>query len=103
MTRYKNALEARDLGALKQIWPGLAGRQETAIRNEFDNARAIAVDLQGITPSVSNNTATVVCRRNYAVTTVDGRTLKTATRMTVTLTRRNGTWAIDNIRHEAER
>ena len=103
MARYKTALEARDLGALKQIWPGLAGRQETAIRNEFENARAIAVDLQGLTPVASNDTAIVTCRRNYAVTTVDGHTLKTATRMTVTLNRRNGSWVIDDIRHEAER
>jgi serine/threonine-protein kinase len=103
LARYKSALEARDLGALKQIWPGLAGRQETAIRNEFENARAIAVEIQGLTPVVTNNTAVVTCRRNYVVTTVDGRTLRTATRMTVTLNRHNGSWVIDNIRHEAER
>jgi serine/threonine-protein kinase len=103
MGRYKGALESRDMSALKQIWPGLGGRQETAIRNEFENARSIAVTLQGITPVVSNNTATVTCRRSYAVTTVDGRTLQTATRMIVTLNRTNGSWVIDNIRHEAER
>jgi hypothetical protein len=103
MARYKHALESRDLGALKQIWPGLAGRQELAIKNEFDNARSIAVDLQNVSPAVSNNTATVTCRREYEVTTVDGRTLRTATKMTVTLNRRNGSWVIDTIRHEAER
>jgi hypothetical protein len=103
MARYKSALESRDIGALKQIWPALAGRQESAIRNEFDNARSIAVDLQNVSPVVTNNMAIVTCRRDYSVTTTDGRTLKTATRMTVTLTRRNGSWLIDNIRHEAER
>ena len=103
MVRYKNALESRDIGALKQVWPALGGRQEQAIRNEFDNSRSIAVDLQNLSPVVSNNTATVTCRRSYVVTTIDGRTLQTATRMTVTLSKRNGSWIIDNIRHEAER
>jgi len=100
--RYKAALEARDLGALKQIWPGLVGRQEAAIKAEFDNARAIAVTLNAITPSIASNTATVTCRRDYVVTTADRKTLKTATRMTVTLDRKNGTWLIENIRHEAQ-
>ena len=102
LTRYKAALEARDLGALKQIWPGLGGRQEAAIKAEFDNARAIGVTLNAITPSIASNTATVTCRRDYVVTTADRKTLKTATRMTMTLDRKNGTWLIENIRHEAQ-
>jgi len=102
LTRYKSALEARDLGALKQIWPGLGGRQEAAIKAEFDNARAIGVTLNAITPSIASNTATVTCRRDYVVTTADRKTLKTATRMTMTLDRKNGTWLIENIRHEAQ-
>ena len=102
LMRYKAALEARDLGALKQIWPGLGGRQEAAIKAEFDNARAIAVTLNAIAPSIANNTATVTCRRDYVVTTEDRKTLKSATRMTMTLDRRNGTWLIENIRHEAQ-
>ena len=102
LTRYKAALEARDLGALKQIWPGLGGRQEAAIKAEFENARAIGVTLNAITPSIASNTATVTCRRDYVVTTADRKTLKTATRMTMTLDRKNGTWLIENIRHEAQ-
>jgi serine/threonine protein kinase len=102
LTRYKAALEARDLGALKQIWPGLGGRQEAAIKAEFDNARAIGVTLNAITPSIASNTATVTCRRDYVVTTADRKTLKTATKMTMTLDRKNGAWLIENIRHETQ-
>ena len=40
--RYKAALEARDMTALKQVWPALSGRQETATRSEFENSRSIA-------------------------------------------------------------
>jgi len=101
LARYRSALEARDVGALKQIWPMLDGRQESALRNEFSNARAIAVDLQNISPSVTGTAATVTAVRNYVVTTIDGRTLKSTTRMTVMLSRRNDTWTIDSVRYEA--
>ena len=48
LTRYRGALEARDIGALKRIWPALGGRQEEAVSNEFEHARAIAVGLDGV-------------------------------------------------------
>jgi len=103
LARYKSALEARDLAALKQIWPGLGGRQEAAMKSEFENARAIAVTLSAVSPSISTNTAMVTCRRDYVVTTNDRKTLNSATKMTMTLDRKNGTWVIDNIRHDAAR
>jgi hypothetical protein len=103
LARYKTALESRDLGALKQIWPALVGRQEAAIKMEFDNARSIAVDFDNVNVRVTNTAATLTCRRNYVVTTSQGQTLKTASKMTMTLDRRNGSWVIDTIRHEVER
>ena len=45
----------------------------------------------------------MTCRRNYAVTTADGQTLETATRMIMTLARRDGVWSIETIRHEVAR
>jgi serine/threonine-protein kinase len=103
LTRYRAALEARDIGALKRIWPALAGRQEDAIANEFQHARAIGVSLEGVDIRPSGNAATVTCRRNYSVTTGDGQTLKTTTTMIMTLARRDGGWSIDTIRHEVIR
>jgi len=103
LNRYKGALEARDVDALRRIWPGLGGRQEAALRSEFENARTITVNLQGISSAVTNGSATVTCRRDYVVTTVDGRTLRSSARMVVTMNRHNGSWVIDNIRYEAER
>jgi eukaryotic-like serine/threonine-protein kinase len=103
LTRYRAALEARDIGALKRIWPALAGRQEDAISNEFQHARAIAVSLDGVDIRPAGNGATVTCRRHYSVTTGDGQTLKTTTTMIMTLARRDGGWSIDSIRHEVIR
>jgi hypothetical protein len=101
LARYHAALEARDVGALKQIWPSLDGRQESALRNEFSNARAISVQLQNVSPVINGAAATVTCVRRYVVTTSDGRTLRSTTQMTVTMSRRNDAWTIDTIRYEA--
>ncbi len=103
LTRYQLALESRDIDALKRIWPGLAGRQEEAIKTEFDRARGIAVRLDGVNVKIAGTVAAVTCRRDYAVTTGDGQTLKTATEMQMTLSRRNGGWTIDAVRHQVVR
>jgi serine/threonine-protein kinase len=103
LTRYRGALEGRDIGALKRIWPALGGRQEEAVSNEFQHARAIAVSLDGVDIKSSGTAATVTCRRNYSVTTGDGQTLKTTTKMIMTLARRDGGWSIETIRHEVIR
>jgi tRNA A-37 threonylcarbamoyl transferase component Bud32 len=103
LTRYQLALESRDIDALKRIWPGLSGRQEEAIKAEFDRARGIAVRLDGVNVKITGSVAAVTCRRDYAVTTGDGQTLKTATEMLMTLSRRNGAWSIDAVRHQVVR
>src|SRR5262249_6989953 len=103
LTRYANALEARDLGALRRVWPTLSGRQEEALRSEFQNARAIHAELDGIDVKIVGRTATATCRRRYTVTTVQGQTLNTVSRMVVALSRQTDVWAIDSIRYEATR
>ena len=45
LARYKSALEARDLGALQRIWPGLSGQPEAALRTEFGHATRISVEI----------------------------------------------------------
>jgi serine/threonine-protein kinase len=103
LVRYRAALESRDIGALKRIWPALSGRQEDAIRNEFEHSRSIAVGLDGVDIRPTSGGATLSCHRTYAVTTADGQTLRTATQMFMTLARRDGGWVIETIRHEVAR
>jgi hypothetical protein len=103
LAEYRGALESRDLAALKRIWPGLGGRQEDAIRSEFDHARMIRVALENIQTNIAGSTAAVSCRRSYAVTTADGQKLDTASKMTMTLSGRDGSWVIDSIRFEGAR
>ena len=97
------ALEARSLPALKQVWPGLGGAQERAIKVEFDNARRISVTLDSPRIQVSGDTATVVATRHYSLATVDGHELRSDARSTFQLRAAEGGWVIESVRFEAAR
>jgi hypothetical protein len=103
LQQYSAALEARSLPALKQIWPGLGGAQERAIKTEFNNARRISVTLDSPSIDVSGDTATVVATRHYSLATVDGHELRSDARSTFQLRAAEGGWVIESVRFEAAR
>jgi len=103
LQQYAAALEARSLPALKQVWPGLGGAQERAIKTEFDNARQITVTLESPRIQVTSDTATVVATRRYALATVDGHELRSDARSTFQLRATGGTWVIESVRFDAAR
>ena len=90
LARYKSALEARDLDALKRVWPGLSGQ-----RTERDPRRVQAREpdcgSRSVDPrtSVSGATGTVSFLRRYEMVTVEGQRLRTETRTTMEV-RRSG-------------
>ncbi len=100
LQRYETALEQRDLPALKAIWPGLSGTQQSAIESEFANARTIDVDLASPRIQVSGATATVVVRRLYQLRTRDGQQLRSETTTTLTLRQSGTSWYIESARHQ---
>jgi ketosteroid isomerase-like protein len=99
--QYVAALEARDLGALRRVWPSLGGAQEKGIRDNFENARAIEVTIENQQIEVGGDTATVTCLRRYGIETRDGHRNQADTRTVIGLRKTGrGTWVIDNIRYE---
>jgi hypothetical protein len=98
--RYAQALESRNVDALKRIWPAL---QEDAMRREFQQARRIEVDIDNTTVNVSGNSATVSFTRRYRVSTVDGQRLDTNSRTTMSVRRAGTEWVIDRVRFEGSR
>jgi predicted amino acid dehydrogenase len=103
LARYKSALEARDLDALKRVWPGLSGNAQNAIRDEFRHASQIGVEIVDPRTSVSGATGTVSFLRRYELVTVEGQRLRTETRTTMELRRSGSTWVIERIRFEPAR
>ena len=84
--------------ALKKIWPGLGGTQQSLIRNEFEHARRIDVDIVDPHISVSVASATVIFVRHYELLPVGGSLQRADTPGTMTLRRVEGGWIIDQLR-----
>jgi serine/threonine-protein kinase len=100
LTRYKSATEGRSLEELRRIWPSLGGAQQDAIRNEFQNANRISVDLLDprVQVSTTGATATVTFVRHYVVS-FPGQGPVQSDSHTVMEVRRNGNaWVIESIR-----
>jgi serine/threonine protein kinase len=100
LNQYVAALEARNIGALKTLWPSLPAAQERAIRSEFANARSLQVRLTDLRMDVDGATAIATAMREYQLVTSDGHRLATATRMTMRLRRTGETWLIDGVTYQ---
>jgi hypothetical protein len=96
LAQYKSALEARNLDALKRVWPSLPTE---AIRTEFRQARQITVDIIDPQIALSGATGTVTFIRRYEVVTVEGlRPPRVESRTTMDIRRNGGGWLIERIR-----
>jgi hypothetical protein len=94
--RYRAALEARDFGALRRIWPGLSGRVADSIRDEFKNAARISVDISSRQLKPSNGGGTITFVRRYVVT-LDGKDYQRVSTAIMTARQTGSTWIIENI------
>jgi hypothetical protein len=103
LRRYVAALEDRDKRALKAVWPGLAGHEQSAIQDDFSNARRITVDFGSPKVQVNGGTAVVSGRRRYEMETRDGHHLEYETNTTLTFRNVGGAWQIESVRHQAVR
>ncbi len=101
--RYVAALEARDMGALRAIWPGMSGGEQSAIQQNFEEARSISVRLDNPRIEVSGNTARVTGLRHYTLQTRSGQRLDSEAVTTLMLRRAGGMWVIESIRYQASR
>ena len=103
LAHYKAALEGRDLEALKRVWPGLSEPSANAIRNDFQNATRITVDISEPRIVASGATGTVTFRRRYELQTRDGQRLRTETLTSMAVRRTSGGWVIDSVRFSPSR
>lgn len=99
LRRYTAALQQRDIGALKAVWPGLSRSQQDAVEAEFANARSINVELASPQMEIAGATATVTAVRHYSLTTRDGQQLRSNTSTTLTLRQAASGWLIESVSH----
>ena len=97
--QYVSALESKNLVALKRVWPSLGGNQEKALRNEFAHARTVQAVFHNPRITIDGDTTTVTGLRDYRLETQDGQSLFTTTTTTITLSRVDGEWLIQQVVH----
>jgi serine/threonine-protein kinase len=100
LRRYTSALEHRDIAALKAIWPGLGGREQSAIETDFQNARSISVTFANPKVELSSGAAIVTGLRQYSLETKDRQALRSETLTTLSLKHVGTDWLIDSVRHQ---
>jgi serine/threonine-protein kinase len=98
LAQYEAALEAKDLDALKRLWPRLGGAPADALRAEFQHASRITVEIIDPRISATNGTGTVTFRRRYELRTVDGQRLRSESQTMMDVRRTPQGWIIDSVR-----
>jgi len=100
LAHYEAALESRSLSALKRLWPGLSGGQEAAIRDEFQHATRIDVEITSPRTVVTGGTATVTFVRMHQLLTTDGQRPMSRYVATMSLRRTGAGWVIEQLRFD---
>lgn len=96
---YREALENKDIDALKKVWPGIGRNVEDTFRNSFKISKSLRVDLEILGEvRISESLAVVNCRKIQRLTTVgDGRRLEAVSNATFRLRKNGDRWVIDVI------
>jgi hypothetical protein len=103
LAKYTSALEHRDIGAMKALWPGIGSREQSALESDFANASSISVSFDSPRVDVAGSRATITGRRHYSLRTRDGQNLRSETLTTLALRKSGADWVIDSVRHQAAR
>jgi hypothetical protein len=96
--RYKEALESRSFDQVKRLWPSLGGAAESALRQEFQHARRITVEIADRQVSASATAGKVSFVRTYSILTVEGQRLHSTSQAVMDVHRAGTGWVIDGIR-----
>jgi hypothetical protein len=97
LRQYKEALESKSYDQLKRLWPSLSGATESAIRQEFQHAARITVEIADPQISVSGGSGRVSFTRRYSLVTVEGQRHQSTSTAVMDVRRAGNTWVIDAI------
>jgi hypothetical protein len=90
---YARAVEAKDIGLFRAVWPGLSAQQERNLRESFKAVKSQRVSISIESIDVQGGSASVQVAR---VDTVNGQA-QPGRRQTFRLSERSGSWTIDAI------
>jgi serine/threonine-protein kinase len=96
LERYRAALEAKQLGAVKAVFPGAP---EKAVRESFQFSKSIKVAIQQCAPQIEGAKAMVKCQRHDDIVTADNQTVANDSTVWFVLKKKdNDAWIIDVVR-----
>jgi hypothetical protein len=103
LARYKSALEARNLDALRRLWPGMTVSAQDIMRRQFQQARRISVEIVNPRITGTGDTATINFTRRYEVLSVEGEPLQSESHATMEVRWTGAAWVIEGIRFDVRR
>ena len=95
---YARAIEARDIGALRRVYPGLTSEQQRNFEQFFRSTRSINVTLRVANVEGSSTAADARLDGSYEFVTLEGRTERQAVSWAVTFRHDGGSWRLASVR-----
>jgi serine/threonine-protein kinase len=95
---YARAIESRDIGALRRVYPGLTSEQQRNFEQFFKIARSINVTLRLANVESSGSSADGRLEGNYEFVTNEGRTERQSVAWAVTFRHDGNAWRLVSVR-----
>ena len=95
---YARAIEARDIGALRRVYPGLTSEQQRNFEQFFRSTRSINVTLRVSNVEGSSAAADARLDGSYEFVTLEGRTERQAVTWAVTFRHDGNSWRLVSVR-----
>jgi serine/threonine-protein kinase len=95
---YARAIESRDIGAIRRVYPGLTSTQQQRWEAFFQSARSINVTLRIASLDGSPTTAEARLAGSYEFVSAEGRTEKQPDTITASFRKEGGSWRLVAVR-----
>jgi hypothetical protein len=95
---YARAIESRDLGAVRRVYPGISADQQRGFEQFFESARRIDVTFRVTGVEGTPTTAEARVAGAYQYERADGRTERQPVSFQASLRREGGSWRLVAVR-----
>jgi len=95
---YARAIESRDIGAVRRVYPGITSDQARGFEQFFQSARNINVTFRVTDVETNGNSADARLVGTYAYLTSEGKTERQPVSFSASLRYDNGAWRLTSVR-----
>jgi len=95
---YARAIESRDIGAIRRVYPGMTSTQQQRWETFFQSARSINVTLRIASFDSSPTGAEARLAGSYEFVSADGRTERQPDTITAAFRKEGGSWRLVAVR-----